>query len=371
MGEDVLGFVPKSVAAINERCNPDTLLSRNVPLKTVMVVVAGRLFRDGIQRVLASPERTVVGDCETLDQVAGAIEAHGVPDLLVVGIGAGERAAAAFEQIRKLRGRIPGARWIVLGCCTDIEFLRGAVETGVEGLLREDSSGEVLQLLAELVLLGHSFVPAELGRILSENGGARLVTGVVPVTGGEAASFRAEHPCAVATTVHEAGRETPAAEAMPVPVPARPSYGAGLAGSFADPFSRRQISLSERETEILHCLVAGSSNKMIARELQIAEATVKVHVKALLRKMQVANRTQAAISALHILNAAGNAASNAAGNAAGNAASDAAGHNAANRPELAARSEKVVELPVSPGQKNGAVMLRAVGAIDLRHCAVG
>ena len=42
---------------------------------------------------------------------------------------------------------------------------------------------------------------------------------------------------------------------------------------------------------------------MIARELQIAEATVKVHVKGLLRKMQVSNRTQAAICALNHMHA--------------------------------------------------------------------
>ncbi|HVC53464.1 MAG TPA: response regulator transcription factor [Stellaceae bacterium] len=55
------------------------------------------------------------------------------------------------------------------------------------------------------------------------------------------------------------------------------------------------IGLSERETEILQCLGQGASNKVIARELQITESTVKVHVKSLLRKLRLCNRTQAAI----------------------------------------------------------------------------
>lgn len=55
------------------------------------------------------------------------------------------------------------------------------------------------------------------------------------------------------------------------------------------------LNLSSREIEILRCLVSGHSNKVIARQLQITEATVKVHVKAVLRKLRVANRTQAAI----------------------------------------------------------------------------
>jgi len=53
--------------------------------------------------------------------------------------------------------------------------------------------------------------------------------------------------------------------------------------------------LSPREQSILHYLIKGDSNKSIARQIDIAEATVKVHVKAILRKIRVHNRTQAAI----------------------------------------------------------------------------
>src|SRR6202022_267621 len=53
--------------------------------------------------------------------------------------------------------------------------------------------------------------------------------------------------------------------------------------------------LSTREKSILRCLIQGDSNKCIARKIDIAEATVKVHIKAILRKIRVHNRTQAAI----------------------------------------------------------------------------
>jgi two-component system nitrate/nitrite response regulator NarL len=53
--------------------------------------------------------------------------------------------------------------------------------------------------------------------------------------------------------------------------------------------------LSTREKLILRCLIEGDSNKRIARKIDIAEATVKVHVKSILRKIRVQNRTQAAI----------------------------------------------------------------------------
>ncbi|WP_395327317.1 response regulator transcription factor [Novosphingobium sp. BL-8H] len=57
--------------------------------------------------------------------------------------------------------------------------------------------------------------------------------------------------------------------------------------------------LSDREIDTLRCLVMGYPNKVIAYRLDISEATVKVHVKAILRKLMVQNRTQAAIWAVN------------------------------------------------------------------------
>jgi len=62
--------------------------------------------------------------------------------------------------------------------------------------------------------------------------------------------------------------------------------------------SRSDVRLSPRERQILSHLIEGHSNKGIARILGITEATVKVHLKSLLRKIGVENRTQAAIWAL-------------------------------------------------------------------------
>jgi DNA-binding CsgD family transcriptional regulator len=61
----------------------------------------------------------------------------------------------------------------------------------------------------------------------------------------------------------------------------------------SDNCKMRQLTLCEKR--ILLCLVEGDSNKVIARKSDIAEATVKVHIKAILRKIQVQNRTQAAV----------------------------------------------------------------------------
>jgi DNA-binding CsgD family transcriptional regulator len=67
------------------------------------------------------------------------------------------------------------------------------------------------------------------------------------------------------------------------------------AGSRRQPSERR---LSVRESQILEIMVSGDSNKMVARKCGITEATVKVHVKSIMRKIQVTNRTQAAVWAM-------------------------------------------------------------------------
>jgi DNA-binding NarL/FixJ family response regulator len=58
------------------------------------------------------------------------------------------------------------------------------------------------------------------------------------------------------------------------------------------------LLLSDREKQILRCLVDGLPNKLIARELEIAETAVNVNVKSVLRKVRAANRTQAAMWAV-------------------------------------------------------------------------
>ena len=71
--------------------------------------------------------------------------------------------------------------------------------------------------------------------------------------------------------------------------------------AYSPPPSNSGRGLSTREMQILKCLIQGDSNKVIARRLQIGEATVKVHIKAILRKIRVQNRTQAAIWAVNHL----------------------------------------------------------------------
>ncbi len=76
---------------------------------------------------------------------------------------------------------------------------------------------------------------------------------------------------------------------------------AGLVRGDAAPVPRRAAPFAEltpRELEILECIADGSSNKMIARALDITDGTVKLHVKAILRKLGLRSRVEAAVSAV-------------------------------------------------------------------------
>ena len=123
-----------------------------------------------------------------------------------------------------------------------------AFQAGLDGLCPTAMSPEALILALELVVLGERFIPADVGLAL--------------------------------LTAQPRGDET----VVGISAAAVPANG-GLSGK----------SLSGREAQILHLITQGASNKVIARNLGLAEATVKVHVKAILRKVKVSNRTQAAM----------------------------------------------------------------------------
>ncbi|MBE9526159.1 MAG: response regulator transcription factor [Proteobacteria bacterium] len=78
------------------------------------------------------------------------------------------------------------------------------------------------------------------------------------------------------------------------PILAKVVQGHSLPEPEPSPFSE----LTPRETEILDLLAEGQSNKVIARNLEISDGTVKLHVKAILRKLNIHSRVEAAVMAV-------------------------------------------------------------------------
>lgn len=79
-----------------------------------------------------------------------------------------------------------------------------------------------------------------------------------------------------------------------------PAVTGKLMGQLSHPTSRNTCGLSDRELEILHYVVRGSSNREIGIALFISEKTVKNHLSSIYRKLEVEDRTQAALKAVKL-----------------------------------------------------------------------
>ena len=308
-------------------------------VKTIMVVVAARLYREGIERTLQRENRIVLAGSETLEEAWQRLRGKSYPNLFIVQIENDSGRDSLFSLIGKMRAELPLSRWIVLSSRSDRQFLTAAIEAGVDDCLLEDVSGEILCSFADLVLLGHSFMRSQLAHWLVDadyhvsqphhltaktsafasealigKGTAIPLTGVtqsdvMQLTGPAQPSASDIWSTGVPRSADVSGKSPaglPQSDTVVASLGLPRSGGASEAWSREDePATRPSLSparlpdpiLSDREQAILTLLVEGHANKIIARSLSIAEATVKVHVKALFRKMRVINRTQAAIAA--------------------------------------------------------------------------
>jgi len=172
------------------------------------------------------------------------------PSLVLI-VHAGDDFESAVEQIELLRERHPKARIAVVADHYRLDEMVSAFRAGASGYFIDVMTCDVFIKSIELVMMGETiFPPAFMLSILESEGD------------------------------HFAKAE--------------PRNDNDRAITFTTDRSITQ-QLSPREKSIMQCLIAGDSNKCIARKIDIAEATVKVHVKAILRKIRVQNRTQAAI----------------------------------------------------------------------------
>jgi two-component system, NarL family, nitrate/nitrite response regulator NarL len=216
----------------------------------IIILDPRRLSREALHRLLESASLAVIGEGKTLTDALQHMPPETKPDLIIHNFDTDDEAEEELPRIQEARTRFKGVKSVVLTDCIRTEVVLQVAKAGIEAILSKDISANVLQRSIELVLLGQHMFPTGLAQSLLEP-----------------------------------ARSAPKSDNGP---PA-PSLGLDR---------RRATALSQREHQILRCLVDGLSNKVIARELDITEATVKVHIKGLLRKTQMTNRTQAAIWAL-------------------------------------------------------------------------
>ena len=223
-----------------------------------------RFFQTVLMRPSAAPREpsrvTVVAASETVamsthaDDLAQVRGMQDQPALLI--IDAGDDLEGAIGQIKLFKKRCPSARIAVLADEYHRNDLVSAYQAGANGcFVKAMNCGGFMRAL-ETITLGETVLPPELLPFIGE-----------------------------AQDRHENTRSSGTGAMLP-----DTSTQIGLDGV---------PRLSTREKCILRCVTDGDSNKTIARKIAIAEATVKVHVKAILRKIRLNNRTQAAIWAMN------------------------------------------------------------------------
>ncbi|MDE1989848.1 MAG: two-component system response regulator NarL [Betaproteobacteria bacterium] len=205
---------------------------------TVLVIDDHPLFRKGVLQLLAAAKTlTPVGEAESGE--AGIDKALALePDLILLDLNMKGRldGIATLEQ---LRAREVESRIVILTVSDDANDLVAAIRAGADGYLLKDTEPETMLRQLESALFGQTVISDGLASLL-------------------ATALRQE-------SVVE---------------------------------TRSRTDLTERETMILACLAQGLSNKLIARELDIMESTVKVHIRNLLKKLKFHSRLEAAVWAV-------------------------------------------------------------------------
>ena len=203
----------------------------------IRVVIADdhAVVREGLRSFLGiQDDIEIVAEASDGEEAVRQVEVN-APDVVVMDLVMPR--VEGVEAIRRIRTASPDVKIIVLTSFADDEKMLAAVRAGATGYLLKDAK------------------PQELSdAIRAANRGEALV-----------------HPAVAARLMQEV-----AARDKPSPADA----------------------LTPRELEVLRLMVRGLPNKQIARELEIAEKTVKTHVSNILRKLDLQDRTQAVVYAL-------------------------------------------------------------------------
>lgn len=208
---------------------------------SLLAVESSEWLVEGLRRIVARSRFRIVHHYKSIEDLREADPPD--EDIGAILIDASDSLGATEADIANLRRTFRGAKIILMSDAADCPKVMRACEN-IDGIVLKSSEGAVLVKALELILLGERMFPVAAWQ------GVRAT--------------QPEPPCADS----DDGAD-----------------GAPLALE----------NLSDREIEVLKLLYNASPNKVIARELGIAEATVKVHVKAILRKTNTKNRTEAAL----------------------------------------------------------------------------
>lgn len=226
----------------------------------ILIADDHELFRDGLRLVLGELGPDVVVEHASSYDEALAVVARsrdgGVPfnvvllDLVMPGMPWTDGLAA-------MNLAAPDSAVVILSASDDRRLVLETVRRGAKGFIPKTSSSRLMLSALRLVLSGGVYLPPA---VLDDGAGGQAAEAADPMT-------------------HLDGHA--------------PATGAGEAAAF----DAADVPLTPRQREVLALLGQGKSNKEIARILDLSEGTVKLHVTAILKALNVNNRTGAVVAA--------------------------------------------------------------------------
>ena len=269
--------------------------SRIVP--TTIIGPKG-LLRDSLVSLLGGYSYRVTDSCHTAADMPVPLEEES-PRMVLLTTRTVDLTVAECANVRRTCQNCKIVA--VLENLLDEDFQKLA-HSAIDGCVPLDVSQDVLTRTLDLVMSGAGRIIVLADEpclsISPPGDGQKTDSGIGPSSGGQSRQNLSDTETAKVTN-HDG--PSPVSDVKPS------SYHADLiereqpvttAGSGDLPTTAAIPALSERERQIIDGLIKGESNKTIARAFGIAEATVKVHMKAILRKVPCSNRTQVAIWAL-------------------------------------------------------------------------
>jgi DNA-binding NarL/FixJ family response regulator len=219
--------------------------SATASVTKVLVIDDHVLIREALRGVLRElkGEETLIIEASDSRQAMQQIEQNPDVELVLLDLGLPDRDG--FEILSELGERYPTTSVVVLSGHHDRDRVMRALDLGALGFIPKSSQREVMLSAFNLIFSGGIYIPPE---ILDR---------------------REQPPVAAQAGAVRSKRQVSAAD----------------------------LGLTERQMEVLALMMQGKSNKAICRALDLSEATVEIHVAAILRALKAGNRTEAVIAA--------------------------------------------------------------------------
>ncbi len=215
----------------------------------ILIVDDHALFRQGLAMLLADlfPKANLV-EASSSKSALKAADEHGNFNLVLVDLMLPD--ADGIETLEILARKLPGAATVIVSASENLKDMTKSYRAGARGYIVKSTSSEIMRHALPLILAGETYIPSN----------------------------------AMAALTREASAAAPAESGK--------KSGASWSPSPNAP------SLTPRQQEILIEMARGKQNKDIAESLGMLEGTVKVHVKGILQKLGVNNRTHAVVKGL-------------------------------------------------------------------------